>query len=79
MLEVNMDPVHCRDESFKLGWVSGFYGCPVGFSSASIPETAHHSLFEKGYDAGLIAREQHTVDLGILRCMVDQIEHRQAA
>ncbi len=64
MVEVDLAPVHGLAETYKLGWVSGFYGCSLGLLSTRIFKAESRYLFENGYDAGLIAREQqHNGDL----------------
>lgn len=59
-------PVHCRDESYKLGWVAGFYGCSVNPLASS---SAARSLFAAGYDDGLYEREQHSQQEALI-CML---------
>ena len=50
-------PVYCRDESYKLGWISGFYGCSAN-SFTSPSSTA--AQFAVGFDDGLLEREQRS-------------------
>lgn len=53
-------PVYNHDELYKLGWVSGFYGCLINLAAASDLSTAQRSLFAAGYDEGLSEREQRS-------------------
>jgi hypothetical protein len=56
VLSTDSAPVHGRDEYYKLGWVSGFYGCVTTTIESGL-STAERSLFAAGYDDGWSERE----------------------
>ena len=52
--------IHHRDESYKLGWIAGFYGCSVNSPATARPQ------FATGYDDGLLELEKHGRRVGII-------------